>query len=212
MLLKPDLAPDKLTGVIQRGLFMRQPFIKRSFTASTLLISFLRMLRYLGWAVWAYLFRGVDRQLAEKILLVISSVNDCRYCRWFHGQMALRSGIESDQVAGLLNRILPDDLDAGEQAALGFALHYADSAARPAVEEFEWLARFHSPCQVKGILALAASIHFGNLCGNTFDAFLSRLRGRSVENGSILVEALVFVLCLPLLAPVMPRVWRSQGD
>jgi AhpD family alkylhydroperoxidase len=191
---------------------MREPFIKRSFTAKTFLIALWRMISLLAWSLWAYLFRGIDRQLAEKILLVISSINDCRYCRWFHAHLALRSGIDSEQVEQILRHMLPQDIAADEQAALRFAMHYADSYANPDPAELTRLGEFYSPCRVKGIRALAAAIHFGNLCGNTFDAFLSRLRGQAVENGSIVTETLVFILCAPFLLPVMPRVLRSHGD
>jgi AhpD family alkylhydroperoxidase len=191
---------------------MRQPFLKRSFTAKTLVQATYRMLRPFAWAIWAYVFRGLDRRLAEKILLVISSVNDCRYCRWFHTRMALRSGVDSEQVTQILEHMIPGEVGQDEQAALRFALHYADSAAAPAADEMDRLAEFYAPCQVKGIHALAATIYFGNLCGNTFDAFLWRLRGRPVDNGSVVTEAFVFLLCAPFLLPVMSRVTRVNGE
>ena len=52
-------------------------------------------------------------------------------------------------------------------------------------------------------------IQFGNLVGNTFDAFLSRLRGRGDAEGSLLTELIVFLLFAPLLLPLLPVLHRA---
>lgn len=180
-------------------------FSKRSFSAGGLWRAGIGMLRYLHWAAWAYLLRGLQRSLAEKILLMVSGINDCRYCRWLHSHLALRGGVAQDEIDGLLNQWVPGDLDAGERAALRFAMHYAESGGFPPASELEHLGDFFTPGQVKAIRGLCAAIYFGNLCGNTHDAFLHRLRGRPVEGGSVVVETLVFLLCFPLLAPLLRK-------
>ncbi len=45
-------------------------------------------------------------------------------------------------------------------------------------------------------------IYLGNLCGNTFKAFLSRLKRAKAENSSWLSELIIFLFVLPLFGPI----------
>jgi hypothetical protein len=54
----------------------------------------------------------------------------------------------------------------------------------------------------RSILLRLRLIYFGNLCGNTFEAFLSRLKGDKLENSSWLTELVVFSVLSPLLGPI----------
>jgi len=51
-------------------------------------------------------------------------------------------------------------------------------------------------------------IFFGNLLGNTFDAFLSRVRGVPAENSSLLFEVIFFFFTAPLMYPAK---WMMQS-
>jgi len=120
--------------------------------------------------------------------------------------MAERSGLDSAEVDQLLQQLIPQGSVENEKQALIFALHYADSAARPEAEQLAMLSSHYSRMQVFGIRSLCAAIYFGNLSGNTFDAFLQRFRGKPVAGSHWFVEFLLFLVCAPFLLPIMHRV------
>lgn len=45
--------------------------------------------------------RRVSRSFAEKIMLVVTQVNGCRYCDYGHTRMAVRSGVSLDDIGKL---------------------------------------------------------------------------------------------------------------
>ncbi len=53
-------------------------------------------------------------------------------------------------------------------------------------------------------------IYYGNLSGNTFDAFISRLKGKKAPNSNALFEAIFFILSVPVLLPILPLVNKAQ--
>jgi hypothetical protein len=53
----------------------------------------------------------------------------------------------------------------------------------------------------KDILALVREIQFANLSGNTFDAFLSRLKGDPAVDSSLIFEVFFFLVSLPIQGP-----------
>lgn len=185
-------------------------FRKRTFTATTLLRAGGQLCRHLPGLIWAYLFRGVTAAFSERLLLVVSGVNGCSYCSWFHSRMAIRNGVEPEEVTQLLQQLIPKGAVAGEAPALLFAIHYAESNGRPDPEQLGELRDHYTPRQLRGILGLCSAIHFGNLSGNTFDAFLHRLKGQPVTGGNIAIELLLFLCCAPFLLPLLGRVNASR--
>jgi len=47
-------------------------------------------------------------------------------------------------------------------------------------------------------------IFFGNLIGNTFDAFLSRLKGNKAQNSNAVFEFFFFMANAPFMLPLTP--------
>jgi AhpD family alkylhydroperoxidase len=114
--------------------------------------------------------------LREKIVLGVTSINDCRYCKWGHTHWALASGVPLEEV----NQILRHDIasleakDPAEAAAILFARHYAENLDRYDPESVANLRRYYDDRQVAEILAYVRAITLGSLTGNTVDAFLGR--------------------------------------
>ncbi|MBC8211430.1 MAG: carboxymuconolactone decarboxylase family protein [Gammaproteobacteria bacterium] len=181
-------------------------FRKRIFTFSGLLAASYGLIKSIPGVLWVYLLRGLAPGFAERILLVVSGVNACSYCCWFHAKMAERSGLDSAEVDSLLQQLIPQGSAESEKPALIFALHYAESGARPEPAQLELLMAHYSPMQVFAIRSLCAAIYFGNLSGNTFDAFLQRFRGNPVAGSHWPVELILFLICAPFLLPIMHRV------
>jgi len=63
----------------------------------------------------------------ERILNVVSVINGCRYCQWFHAKLALSSGINEQELKDLLDMQFREDTPGDEVQALLFAQHFAET-------------------------------------------------------------------------------------
>ena len=80
----------------------------------------------------------VSVEFSERIMLAVTEVNGCRYCSYFHTQVALKAGLDADEI----NDTLAGDFGnapAEELPALLFAQHYAEQAGQPDPETVEKL-------------------------------------------------------------------------
>lgn len=117
----------------------------------------------------------VSDTFSERIMLAVTQVNGCRYCSYYHSQLALKTGISNQEVSELLSGEF-GDVPPEECIALVFAEHYAESAGQPDPEALRRLQDTYGPDTSADILALIRTIMIGNTYGNNFDAFQSRLR------------------------------------
>jgi AhpD family alkylhydroperoxidase len=152
-------------------------FSKRFYTPRT----FLRDLR----DAWAHMpeFREtaragrVSRAFAEKIMIAVTAVNDCRHCARFHTGLALREGIPPNEIREILSGEIgafPEE----EAVALAFAQHWAEMAGDPDPEVERRFRDYYGPQISADILNWMRMIRMGNLMGNTLDAVLWKLRIR----------------------------------
>jgi AhpD family alkylhydroperoxidase len=142
--------------------------------------------------------------LREKVVLGVTAINDCSYCKWGHTHWAMANGVPLEEV----NQILGLQIDAleaknpAEAAAILFAQHYAESLDRLDPDSLENLRTFYSDAQAAEILAYVRAITLGSLTGNTVDAFLDRFRGRGREDSRGLIVVFEGVVTL-VAAPVV---------
>ena len=83
----------------------------------------------------------IPRALREKIMLEVTAVNDCRYCKWGHTHLAIAQGVpleEINQIFGYQNESLAAR-DTAEAAAILFAQHYAENLGQFDPESIESL-------------------------------------------------------------------------
>jgi AhpD family alkylhydroperoxidase len=116
--------------------------------------------------------------LREKLMLEVTSVNDCGYCQWGHTYLALAQGVpleEINQIFSSQNEGL-SARDPGEAAAILFAQHYAECREDYDSGAMEDLRRYYTQAQATEILAYLRAITLGNLTGNTLAALAGRLR------------------------------------
>lgn len=143
----------------------------------------------------------ISRAFAEKIMLAVTAVNDCRYCSYGHARMALASGVSQREIDLLLSGDV-GHTSPQEAPALLFAQHYAESGGCPDAEAYERLVDAYGERGARHVLAYIRMITVGNLLGNTLDALLGRLRGRPVAGSSLRQEVLVLAL-FALSSPVV---------
>lgn len=121
--------------------------------------------------------RGRERvspALRERLMLVVTAVNRCRYCAAFHTQVAQLSGLSSEEIALLLDGALHPVPEA-ELPALSYARQWAEAAGHPAPELRAQLTTIYGPAQATAIERVLTMIWIGNLLGNTWDALWFRL-------------------------------------
>jgi AhpD family alkylhydroperoxidase len=140
--------------------------------------------------------------MAEKIMLAVTAVNGCQHCARFHGALAQMSGVEAEEVAQLLQMEIGMQVSAYERPALQFAQEYAQTERNPSPENLLELKRFYGDVIAIDIMLYIRIILLGNLSGNTFDAFVARLTGRSFSHSRLFDEIIVATIAAPILAIV----------
>lgn len=118
----------------------------------------------------------VDRRFAERLMLAVTQVNECRYCRAYHSRMAREAGLGEAELSGLLAGDFAG-APPEQRLALVFAQGYAESHEQVDPAEWARLEAAYGPQAARDILAYLRVITMGNLLGNTWEAVLWRLRG-----------------------------------
>ncbi|MEN8122576.1 MAG: carboxymuconolactone decarboxylase family protein [Bacteroidota bacterium] len=154
--------------------------------------------------------KRVSRSFMEKIMLVTTAVNGCVYCAWYHAKLSVKSGINRDEVKSLLNLQFNADSDDFETLGLLYAQHYAETDRKPDEEMTDKLFKFYGEKTTKDIILYIRAIYFGNLAGNTFDAFLSRRKGIKAKKSNALFEFVFFLFSAPILWPTLPYVKKYR--
>jgi AhpD family alkylhydroperoxidase len=129
----------------------------------------------------------VSNGFAEKIMLVASRVNSCRYCCYGHSRAALAAGISEAELQNLMTLDLVT-FPTNEVVALTFAQHYAETNCQPDPAAWQRVVAYYGEETANDVLAYLRMITFGNLFGNTFDALLNRITGKPVPDSSLWSE------------------------
>ena len=127
----------------------------------------------------------VSRAFRERLMLAVTAVYGCRYCSWLHTGEALRSGIDQEEIAGLLTGSV-DNCPQDEAIALLYAQHWADCDAKPDTEAARRVKEAYGAEKAKAIDLILHMNRFGNLSGNSLDRFLHRISfGRWGKTGQV---------------------------
>lgn len=114
----------------------------------------------------------VSLAFRERLMLVVTEVNGCRYCSYFHAQVALTSGVPADELRDLLAGSIPVQTPAFELPALAYAQHWAERDARPDPDAEDRLRAIYGADGADAIHSVLRMIRIGNLLGNTGDYWL----------------------------------------
>jgi len=107
-------------------------------------------------------------------MLAVTAVNDCRYCSYFHTKQALKSGITTEEISGLLAGDVancPQD----EAVAVIYAQHWAESDAHPDPEAVKRLQQTYGREKTEAIHLILRMIRMANLLGNSWDYLIYRI-------------------------------------
>lgn len=122
------------------------------------------------------LMRGeiIANAFRERLMLAVTSVNDCRYCSFAHAKQALAEGLDQDEIKALQDGMF-ENSPKNELPALLYAQHWAESRGDvdPAIRE-KMIANYDLKT-VNAIELTLRTIQMGNLLGNTADYILFRI-------------------------------------
>ena len=118
----------------------------------------------------------VSPALRERLMLVVTSVNQCRYCAVFHSRAAQLSGIMPSEIARLLGGEFQHAPEF-ELPALAYARRWADAAGAPDRSAYAQLVVRYGTELAAGVELMLRAIQIGNLLGNTGDYLLFRISG-----------------------------------
>jgi AhpD family alkylhydroperoxidase len=130
-------------------------------------------------------------------MLAVTAVNGCKMCFFGHTTMALKSGVSEEEIHELMDSSF-ENSPPNEVLALTFAQHYAETGGNPSSEAFQKLVSHYGYPKACDILVYIQMISFGNLMGNTIEAFEARQQGLVVENGSPLLEGFFAFFAKPV--------------
>lgn len=145
--------------------------------------------------------RRVASDWRERLMLAVTGVNDCRYCRAVHSRWARAVDVPAGEIDGLLAGEIAPTIPEAQHFAIAFARHYAETEQQPDPARLRELRETYGDDRAEELIRYLDAIFFANVSGNTFDAFLRRLRGQRGEGGSWAVEVLVGLVAAPILAP-----------
>jgi AhpD family alkylhydroperoxidase len=118
--------------------------------------------------------KHLDRTFRERLMLVVTGVNGCRYCSYVHAREALAAGVPPAQIEALAAGAV-EGSPPREAPALLYAQHWAETGGRPDSEARQRILQRYGEQQVESIEAILRMIRMGNLLGNTVDYLLYRI-------------------------------------
>jgi AhpD family alkylhydroperoxidase len=117
----------------------------------------------------------ISPDFRERLMMVVTEVNGCRYCSAYHSAQSLKAGLSDEELRVLLTGQIPEDSPAEEIPALMYARHWAETEAKPDPEALDYLVETYRDEKADLIHAILRMIRAGNLMGNTWDYFLYRI-------------------------------------
>lgn len=180
---------------------MKQGFKRRIFTPGILAGDIWFMLRNIGKFIAYRKNPTFSRAFLEKIMSVVTAVNGCVYCSWFHAREATAAGISQEEIDDLFQLQFDTEADDFELPAMMYAQHFAETGRNPDAEETAAFVNYYGTETASQIMLFIRMILLGNLLGNTYDAFLSRLKGSPAPGSSAVFEFFFFIFAFPLMFP-----------
>lgn len=122
------------------------------------------------------LMRGevIDPAFRERLMLVVTEVNGCRYCSFAHARQALVEGISEEEIEALGRGVFAGS-PSEEVPALLYAQHWAEANGEPGSAARERVVGQYGEHVARGIELALRMIRMGNLLGNTWDYVLYRI-------------------------------------
>jgi AhpD family alkylhydroperoxidase len=116
----------------------------------------------------------IDAAFRERLMLVVTQVNGCRYCSYGHARLALTEGVSQEEIEALGQGMFAGS-PAEEVPALLYAQHWTEADGEPDQAARQRLVEQYGEEVAAGIELVLRMIRTGNLLGNTWDYVLYRI-------------------------------------
>lgn len=111
----------------------------------------------------------------ERLMLAVTEVNQCRYCRTFHVGQARQAGISQEEITQYLKGTIPEEIPEHQKLAVCYARHWAETDANPDPDFKTQMQDVYGE-ELTGAIDIALRmIRMGNLMGNTADYLVYKL-------------------------------------
>ncbi len=182
-------------------------FDKPVLTLGSLLGQLPRLPAHLTRVAGTSLGYPISGPLRERVMLAVTAVNRCTYCRVAHTAFARSEGLADGEIFDILAGLDPAE-DLGESAALAYVRDLARRGFTSRDESlWEDLSRYFTAEQCAAIDSSARVINVANRFGNTFDAARERLSGgcecTNVSALDLTVVSSLFAAGAALVSPVV---------
>jgi len=154
----------------------------------------------------------LGKNFMTRTMLVVTAVNGCSYCSWYHAKQAVASGMSEKEIRDMFNLQFSTSAEDHELLALLFAQHYAETDRQPENEMVIKLNEYYGETTAYHITLFIRMIFFGNLFGNTFDAFISRISGVKPQSSSVVFETIFFIFTWWFMLPTRWLMERQEND
>ena len=114
----------------------------------------------------------ISYEFRERLMLMVTEVNGCRYCSYYHAKLALEAGIEQQALTEMLAGSIPKDTPQDEISALLYAQHWAENNADPDPDIYQKILDQYGQKRTDAIHIVLRMIRMGNLLGNTLDFWI----------------------------------------
>jgi len=117
----------------------------------------------------------IDSAFRERLMMAVTEVNGCRYCRTFHMEQAREAGISQDEINIYLLGAIPEDIPEEQKLAVCYAQHWAENNRDPDEDYLDQVREWYGDESFQSISMVLRMIWMGNLLGNTGDYLLFRI-------------------------------------
>lgn len=162
----------------------------------------LRTIRYLSKAKRESL---IGDAFIERIMLAVTEVNGCAICSYAHAKMALKKGMDKEEIQYLLSGNL-ERIPKEELSAIMFAQHYAETKGHPSLETWNRILEIYGKDLALGILAATRMIMLGNTFGIPLGSFKNRMKGKPDTYSTLTYELSLLLLFLPFSIISIPHI------
>jgi AhpD family alkylhydroperoxidase len=126
---------------------------------------------------------SVSPAFRERLMMAVTSVNNCRFCSYYHAKLALQEGISPEDAAKLLEGSV-DHCPPTEAPALLYAQNWADSNGNPDSATIQTMTEIYGKQTLCDIDLILHMIRMGNYMGNFADIILEKMPFRKNVNSS----------------------------
>lgn len=183
-------------------------FKKRTMTAPQFVGSLASLLPELNVLYGVWVRNDLDPGFREELMLAVSRLNDCRFCTWGHQEWAQISGVSNEELAQL-EQLDPRGFDRRKWVAISYVRALVKRDFKGVQPELRRAMQHkYSPQEIRQIGLVARVMDIGNRGSNTWEAMVSRVRGKPAPEGRVLDELLlsgVFLVTAPIVLLYLSR-------